>query len=40
MITGRRIPLIREMSTDKFGLISMQDIDPVDVRMSSKMLEK
>jgi hypothetical protein len=34
MITGGRIPSIREMITDEFGLRSMQDIDPMDLRMS------
>ncbi len=37
MITGGRIPSIREMTTDEFGLRSMEDIDQVDLRMSSKM---
>ncbi len=37
MITG--ILSIREMTTDEFGLRSM-DIDPANLRMSSKMWEK
>jgi hypothetical protein len=40
MITGGRIPLIREMNTDEFGLRSMQNIDPVDLRMWSEMWDK
>jgi hypothetical protein len=40
MITGGKIPSIREMTTDGYGLKSMKDIDPVDLRMSSKMWEK
>ncbi len=40
MITGGRIPSIREMTTDEFGLRSMEDIDQVDLRFSSKMWEK
>ena len=28
------------MNTDEYGLRSMEDIDPVDLRMSSKMWEK
>jgi hypothetical protein len=35
--TGGRIPLIREMTTDEFGLRSVQDIDLRDLRMSSKI---
>ncbi len=35
MITGGRIPSIREMTTDEYGSRSMEDIDPVDLRMSS-----
>ena len=31
-----RIPTINEMTTDEYGLRSMSDIDPVDLRMSSK----
>ncbi len=37
MVTGRRIPSIREMTTDEFGLRSMEDIDQRDLIMSSKM---
>ncbi len=41
MINRGRIPSIREMNTDEYGLRSMEDIDPVDfLRMSSKMWEK
>jgi hypothetical protein len=40
MITGGRIPSIKEMTMDEFGLKSMVDIDPMDLRMSSKMWEK
>ncbi len=40
MIMGGRIPSIREITTYEFGLRSMQDIDPMDSRMSSKMWEK
>jgi hypothetical protein len=40
MITGGRIPSITEMNTDEYGLRSMEDIDPVDLRMSSKTWEK
>ncbi len=40
MIKGGRIPSIREMSTDEFGLRSMEGIDQRDLRMSSKMWEK
>ncbi len=39
MITRGRIPLIREMTTYKFGSKAME-IDPVDLRMTSKMWEK
>jgi hypothetical protein len=39
MITGGRIPTINEMTTDEHGLISMSDIDPVDLRMSTRQLE-
>jgi hypothetical protein len=40
MIMEGRIPLIRKVTTDEFGLRSMEDIDPRDLRMSSKMWEK
>ncbi len=36
MITGGRIPTIDEMTADEFGLQSMTDIDPMDLRMSSR----
>jgi hypothetical protein len=39
MITGGRIPSITEMSTDKYGLRSMQEIDPVNLRMSARQWE-
>jgi hypothetical protein len=35
MITGGIIPTINEMTADGFGLRSMTDIDPMDLRMSS-----
>ena len=34
-----RIPSIDEMTTDEYGLQSMSDIDPVDLRMSSRQWE-
>ncbi len=34
-----RIPTIDEMTTDEYGLRSMSDIDPVDLRMSSRQWE-
>ncbi len=40
MITGERIPSITKMSTDEYGLRSMQEIDPVNLRMSSRQWEK
>ncbi len=40
MITGGIITSNREMTTDEFGFKSMEDIDPVDLGMSSKMWEK
>ena len=36
MITGRRIPTIDEMTTDVYGLRSMKEFDPMDLRMSSR----
>ena len=36
MITQGRIPSMDEMTTDEYGLRSMSDIDPVDLRMSSR----
>ncbi len=40
MVTVGRMSLIKEMTTDEYELRSMEDIDPVDLRMSSKMWEK
>jgi hypothetical protein len=37
MITGGRIPSIKEMITDENGLRSMSNINPKDLIMSSKM---
>ncbi len=34
-----RIPTIDEMTTDEYGLRSMSDIDPGDLRMSSRLWE-
>ena len=39
MIMGGIIPLIRELTKDEFGFRSMENIDPEDFRMSSKMWE-
>jgi hypothetical protein len=39
MIAHGRIPTIYEMTTDEYGLRSMSDIDPVDLRMSSRPWE-
>ncbi len=39
MITNGRFPAIDEMTTDEYGLRSMSDIDPVDLRMSSRQWE-
>jgi hypothetical protein len=39
MITNGRIPTIDEMTTDEYGLRSISDIDPVDLRMSSRSWE-
>ncbi len=39
MITNGRIPTIDEMTTDEYGLLSMSDIDLVDLRMSSRQWE-
>jgi hypothetical protein len=33
MITNGRIPTMDEMTADEFGLQSMSDIDPEDLRM-------
>jgi hypothetical protein len=40
MITGGKIPSIREMITDEYGLRSMYNIDLRDLRMSSMMWEE
>jgi hypothetical protein len=40
MITGGRIPTINEMTTDEYGLRSLEGVDPVDLRMSSRQWEK
>jgi hypothetical protein len=40
MITGGRISSIGEMTTDNFGLISMENIGPMDLRMSLMAWEK
>jgi hypothetical protein len=40
MITGGILPSIKEMTKDEFGFGSMENIDPEDLRMSSKMWEK
>jgi hypothetical protein len=39
MITNGSCPATHEMTTDEYGLQSMSDIDPVDLRMSSKQWE-
>ncbi len=39
MITNGRFPATHEMTTDEYGLRSMSDIDPVDLRMSSRQWE-
>ena len=39
MITNGRFPSTHEMTTDEYGLRSMSDIDPVDLRMSSRQWE-
>ena len=40
MITNGRFPAIHEMTTDEYGLRSiMTDIDPADLRMSSRRWE-
>ena len=36
MINHGRIPSIDEMTTDEYGFRLMSDIDPVDLRMSSR----
>jgi hypothetical protein len=40
MTTGVRISSIDELTTDEYGLQSMTDIDPADLRMSSRQWEK
>ncbi len=35
MIAGGRIPLVKEMKTDEYGLRSMKEIDSADSKMSS-----
>ena len=37
--TNGRFPTTHEMTTDEYGLRSMSDIDPVDLRMSSRLWE-
>jgi hypothetical protein len=39
MITNGRFPANHEMNTDEYGLRSMTDIDPTDLRMSSRRWE-
>ena len=39
MITNGRFPANHEMTTDEYGLRSMTDIDPADLRMSSRRWE-
>jgi hypothetical protein len=39
MIIGGRIPIIHQMTTDEYGLQSMKDTDPMDLRMSSRQWE-
>ena len=39
MITNGRFPANHEMTTDEYGLRSMSDIDPADLRMSSRQWE-
>jgi hypothetical protein len=39
IITNGRFPSTHEMTTDKYGLRSMSDIDPVDLRMTSRQWE-
>jgi hypothetical protein len=40
MITGGRIPSIKEMTTDEYGSKVMMDFDPDTLKMSSKMWER
>ncbi len=39
MIIGGRIPSVTEMSTDEYGLRSMQEIDPVSLIVSPRQWE-
>jgi hypothetical protein len=39
MITNGKFPATQEMTTDEYGLRSMSDIDPVDLRMTSRQWE-
>ena len=39
MITNGRFPANHEMTTDEYGLRTMTDIDPADLRMSSRQWE-
>jgi hypothetical protein len=39
IIIGGRIPTIDDMTTDEHGLQQMSNIDPVDLRMSSRQWE-
>ncbi len=39
MITNGRFPATHEMTTDEYGLQSMSDIDPADLRVSSRPWE-
>ncbi len=39
MITNGRIPSINDMTTDEYGLLSVSEIDPVDLRISSRQWE-
>jgi hypothetical protein len=39
MITNGRFPATHEMTTNEYGLRSMSDSDPVDLRMSSRQWE-
>jgi hypothetical protein len=35
MITKGKVPSIREMNMDEYGLRLMEDVDPVDLRLAS-----
>jgi hypothetical protein len=39
MITNGRFPATHKITTDKYGLRSMSDIDPANLRMSSRRWE-